>query len=335
MLGFFFKKNFYEGWDNVMFFIVPNLILDAALLLLGIPAFFVTKMPDNLALAGIIIWAVLAFFACVAIALASLSWAELSHDIVNYGVPELKDFFKFIKSSVKDAFKFGALCFVVLVITVVGAAYYFTPYFKGTTTGAETAVVESSAIQTVTDAATNLEAAAQTGTQSSFIGLLAGFVFCWIALSIFMALFWYPALRSFMHNPFGKSIKKCFILLFDNLAFSVVLGLYNVFLFLISIVMLGVAPGMAGIGLARENALYLLMKKYDYLEELDKAKEPVNSPKRRRIPWRDLLAVDIENTGTKGFKGFFMPWKELEDQGAKTVAKKQDDIEEDEKWREE
>ena len=315
MIGFFFKKNFYEGWDNVMFFIVPNLILDAALLLLGISAFFVTKMPDSMALAGILIWAFLALLACLVLAICSLAWAELAHEIVNYGVPDLKDFFKNIKSSLKDGIAYGSVCFLVLVITIIGAIYYFTPYFKGS--------------------GVNIEEGAAAGTQGSFIGLLAGFIFCWIALTIFMGLFWYPALRSFMHNPFGKSIKKCFILLFDNLAFCVVLGLYNIFLLLVSIVMLGVAPGMAGIGLARENALYLLMKKYDYIEELDKAKEPANSPKRRRIPWREILAVDIENTGTKGFKGFFMPWKELEDQGAKTVAKKKDDIEEDEKWREE
>ena len=28
MLNLFFKKNFYDGWDNVMYFFVPNLIID-------------------------------------------------------------------------------------------------------------------------------------------------------------------------------------------------------------------------------------------------------------------------------------------------------------------
>lgn len=324
MLGFFFKKNFYEGWDNVMFFIIPNLILDAVLLVLGVAAFFVTKLPESHSLLGVIIWGVLALLACVAISISSLSWATVAHDIVNYGVPEIKDFFRSLKSSLKDGILYGLLIFVLLLVTVAGAILYLGPVFKSPSS-AEAGAVGVAA-----------EAGATGQAQVPFTGLLAGFIFCWIALSIFMALFWYPSLRTFFKNPFGKSIKKCFILLFDNLPFCVALGLYNVFLFLISIVMLGVAPGMAGIGLSRENALYLLMKKYDYLEELDKAKEPATSPKRRRIPWRELLETDIENTGTKGFKGFFMPWKELEDQGAKNAPKKNSDLpEEDEKWREE
>ena len=34
MLKLFFRKNFYEGWDNLAFFLVPNLIMDAVVALL-------------------------------------------------------------------------------------------------------------------------------------------------------------------------------------------------------------------------------------------------------------------------------------------------------------
>ena len=67
---------------------------------------------------------------------------------------------------------------------------------------------------------------------------------------------------------------------------------------------------MCGIELARSNAFRLIMKKYDYIEELDKKGEPLNSKTRRRIPWKELLKDDIEANPTRGFKAFIFPWKE-------------------------
>ena len=48
----------------------------------------------------------------------------------------------------------------------------------------------------------------------------------------------------------------------------------------------------------------------DYIEELDKKGEPMNSRARRKIPWKELLKDDIEANPTRGFKAFIFPWKE-------------------------
>ena len=80
-------------------------------------------------------------------------------------------------------------------------------------------------------------------------------------------------------------------------------------LILISIIMLGIAPGMAGLVLSRCNAMRLLMKKYDYIEELDKKGEPANSQARRKIPWKELLAEEEEANPVRTFKDFWLPWK--------------------------
>ena len=88
------------------------------------------------------------------------------------------------------------------------------------------------------------------------------------------------------------------------------LGFYNLFLSAISVIMLGIAPGMCGLELARANAFRLIMKKYDYIEELDKKGEPMHSKARRKIPWKELLKDDIEANPTRGFKAFIFPWKE-------------------------
>ena len=274
MLGFFFKKNFYDGWDNVLFIFVPNLILDVFFLIWGGLFYLGTKVNGT---AGIIIWGCTVLLVITAGSILSLAWAESAAKIADYESAEIKPFFTSLKTCIKDGILYGIVLFAVLIISAAGIIFYFRPV---------------------------------SGATLPFIGLMAGSVFFWIMLTIISALFWYPSLRAIMHNPFKKSIKKCFIILFDNIGSCVVLGIYNIFLLIISIVMVGLAPGLGGIGLSRVNFLRILLKKYDYLEIAEKeaaGKKPVF---RNKIPWQELLKEDIEITGSRSIKSFFMPWKE-------------------------
>lgn len=275
MLSLFFKKNFYDGWDNVMFFFVPNLLIDALIILCtGIASLGVTVFKD--ANFFLYIWILLALVLVCGSSIFTLAWAESSKGIADYESVEFKDFFKSLKGCVKDGIKYGITLAAVITIAVVGGIYFLKPQ----------------------------------GGQVSFAGFLAGVCYIWAALIIVASLFWYPALRAYMHNPFLKTVKKCFIVFFDNLLVSIVLGFYNLFLSAVSVIMLGIAPGMCGLQLARANAFRLIMKKYDYIEELDKNGEPFNSKARRKIPWKELLKDDIEANPTRGFKAFIFPWKE-------------------------
>lgn len=274
MLGFFFKKNFYDGWDNVLFIFVPNLILDVFFLIGGELFYLGTKVNGT---AGIIIWGCTVLLVITAGSILSLAWAESAAKIADYESAEIKPFFTSLKTCIKDGILYGIVLFAVLLVSAAGIIFYFRPV---------------------------------SGATLPFIGLMAGSVFFWIMLTIISALFWYPSLRAIMHNPFKKSIKKCFIILFDNIGSCVVLGIYNFFLLIISIVMVGLAPGLGGIGLSRVNFLRILLKKYDYLEIAEKeaaGKKPVF---RNKIPWQELLKEDIEITGSRSIKSFFMPWKE-------------------------
>ena len=274
MLGFFFKKNFYDGWDNVLFIFVPNLILDVFFLIGGGLFYLGTKVNGT---AGIIIWGCTVLLVITAGSILSLAWAESAAKIADYESAEIKPFFTSLKTCIKDGILYGIVLFAVLIISAAGIIFYFRPV---------------------------------SGATLPFIGLMAGSVFFWIMLTIISALFWYPSLRAIMHNPFKKSIKKCFIILFDNIGSCVVLGIYNFFLLIISIIMVGLAPGLGGIGLSRVNFLRIILKKYDYLEIAEKeaaGKKPVF---RNKIPWQELLKEDIEITGSRSIKSFFMPWKE-------------------------
>ena len=265
MLNFFFRKNFYDGWDNLVSFLVPNFIVD------GIVFTVVAIMfAGREHLAVWIVCAALLFCLC---SIAVLAWSESAVKIAEGFPASLTDFFSAIPSCIVDGLKYAAALFVLTAATGFGGAYYFRK-------------------------------------DATIIGLMAGFAFCWVALSIFSALLWYPALRALMHNPVGKSVRKGFIILTDNVLQSLTVALYNLFLILVSVVMLGVAPGMAGLALSRVNALRLILKKYDYLSGLDKAGIPVNSPERRKIPWNAILKNDIENVPPRPFRAFIFPWKE-------------------------
>ena len=274
MLGLFFRKNFYDGWDNVMFLFVPNLILDFLVIIttaLCIPGL---KFQDSNFY--LYIWIALGAICVTGFSILSLAWAESAEKIADYGSFEFKEFFRAIKGCIKDGILFALT--LILVGTVCGVLVLNLLFPRG-----ETSV--------------------------TFVGLLAGAVDLWLALIILMALSWYPSLRAKMHNPFVKSIKKCLIIFMDNLVVSVTVSIYTTVLAVISVIMLGIAPGMAGIELARANALRLLLKKYDYIEELDKQNEPAASPARKRIPWNELLKDENEANPPRGFKEFWMPWK--------------------------
>lgn len=273
MLNLFFRKNFYDGWDNVMFFFVPNLILDFAVIIftaLCIPG--VTVFKD--AQWYLFVWIALAFILTAVISTVALAWAENSKKIADYETYEVREFFKILPSCISDGIKFGSSIFVILIILALSIKFFFFPDGEN---------------QTVTLA-----------------GLTAGAVYCWVSLSAIMILSWYPALRAEQHKSYFVSIKKCAIIFLDNLPVSIIISIYDLFQCLVSIIMLGVAPGVAGLTLSRANALRLLLKKYDYIDELQKNGTRASSYK---IPWEEILKDDLEANPVRGFKEFWMPWK--------------------------
>lgn len=274
MYNIFFRKNFYDGWDNVMYFFIPNLIIDALVIICtGIASLGVTVFKDQ----GffLYIWIFLGLLLITGSSTVTLAWAETAKELADYGTISFKEFFNNIKLCIKDGIKFGLTLFIIAVASFTGAMYFLKP---------------------------------QDGNVS-FAGLLSGILYIWCAVTILMALSWYPSLRAQMHNSFAKSIKKCFIIFFDNTLFSLILVIYNLFLSVISVIMLGLAPGMCGLELARANAIRLILKKYDYLDELDKKGVPLNS-KERKISWKELLREDYEANPVRSFNAFIFPWKE-------------------------
>ena len=186
-------------------------------------------------------------------------------------------------------------------------------------------------------------------TQST-IGLVALGLLGWAAVFWLLSLQAFFPLTARMGDPFGKTLRKCFTLLFDNTGFTVGLFIalnvsapYLLGLFLL--LFLGaptrllafgspmlLLPGPASAVLLLTVAFKLRMYKYDFLEERQQASadqiradqtsadqegtdegqvEQAGGKRRRvRIPWDALLAEDREQVGVRTLRGMIFPWKE-------------------------
>jgi len=261
MYLFFIKKNFYDGWDNMLSLIVINLvIMTVSLGLLSL--IYALQQSVPLVIALIILFGIV-------ISILTLASGEVASSAANFGSAHIADFFRAIPSCIADGIRFG------LILSVVGtAAYVCIPFYF-----------------------------AQKTLPTMFIGSM----FVWLVVFTLLSLQWFVAIRSLMHNDFKKCLKKCFIVFFDNIWFSLFTVVYNFFLLALSVFLFGLLPSVAGITLAQVNALRLRLYKYDYYEAHPELKTP---KEKRYIPWDELLQNDKETLGPRSFKSLIFPWKE-------------------------
>ena len=87
-----------------------------------------------------------------------------------------------------------------------------------------------------------------------------------------------------------------------DIGFSLFFFLYDLICFVLSIVTIGLVPGMSGLQLLAQDGMKLIMMKYDWLEE-----NPDGD--RKHIPWEDILYDEKEKVGPRSFKNMIFPWK--------------------------
>ena len=135
------------------------------------------------------------------------------------------------------------------------------------------------------------------------IGAVISVILIWLVIFSVMALPYYFALSSYLpgDRPL-KTLKKCFIIMGDNMGFSIFFLLYNIVCVALTLFTVGLIPGAAGMNLASHDAVRLLMMKYDYLEENPDAD-------RKHLPWTDILFDEEEKVGPRSFKNMIFPWK--------------------------
>lgn len=261
MFGFFIKKTFFDGWDNLLSLVVVNIVtLLTSLLLCGLIAVFY-QFP--------LIWVPLLLLLCMILGVYSAAFGQVAADIANFKGVHIADFFKALSANFKDGAFFGLLCGLLGLVSLTAMRFY---------------------LQQI----------------NSILGfLLAAFLF-WIDIVLILSLQWFIAIRSLMKNDFKKSLKKCFLIFFDNTGFSILMGIYSFILIILSVFCVGFVPSLSGLVLAQVNALRLRLYKYDYLEQHP---ELENTAQRKKIPWEELIYDDRETLGPHKLKQIFFPWK--------------------------
>ncbi len=118
MCGFFIKKNFCDGWDNMFQILIPNLVILAVgsvlILLLGT----LVSVHQFVSLLLIPV-ALMIFFIPV------FAFGDNAVKITDFGAASFSDYFRQFKGSIKDAVFFGFIVGVLIIALVTGIPYYF------------------------------------------------------------------------------------------------------------------------------------------------------------------------------------------------------------------
>ena len=191
--------------------------------------------------------------------------SRMCAEIADYRQPGFLDFFRFFKESLPSSLLF-ALTVGVYGLVVVNAFRFY-------------------------------------GGMQSIVGPLAVALLFWVTVAAALAAQFFFPIQSRLDRKFRKITRKSFLVFFDNPGFSIGLFICALIVFVGSLFIALLLPGLATIVLWWNVAFKLRLLKYDWLEQ-----NPGEN--RRRVPWDALLVEDRERVGKRTLKGMIFPWKE-------------------------
>lgn len=264
------KKTFCDGWDNLLTLVVWNLVI-IAVAIGGWFALACSVPPENATFIHNIPTMVV-LIVCLAVLMIFIFAAnKCTAKLADFRSVKIIDFFKAIPSVALEGLGFGAFLGFFIVLISSAFPFYWNMWRNG-----------------------------------SFVGLLLCAVIFWTTAITILALQWFMPLKAQMGDKFFKTLKKCYIIYFDNANFSFFMFIYLIVQIIFSAVaLLFTIHGVAGITLAYNNALRLRLYKYDWLEE----NPNLSVKEQRKVPWAELIAKDKEILGPRDFKSFIYPWK--------------------------
>jgi len=268
MFGFFLKKSFCDFWDNLLYCFFCNTIL-----LVGIAAVLMgmASLANAPALPPSLQMITSLGLAAIGAFVVLLFYASLNRhakEIAFYKAPSLKETFQGIGKSWKEALVLLAMILIMALLCLVGIPFYL-----------------------------------QMG---SLFGLFLASMLFWAVFITVMAMQWFLPLRAQLDDPIMKSVRKCYLLFFDNPGFTFAMFLYSLVLTALSVFLVGLLPSFMGLLVEWNVALKLRMYKYDWIEQHPEV--PVKEVKHQ-INWYDLLEYDRDTIGPRTLKNIFFPWK--------------------------
>lgn len=261
MIGFFIKKAFFDGWDNLLHIVVLNVLI----LAVAFGGFFIAGVT-----AGIVPLSLALLLVTVMVeGVILLAISSMMAKIADYQSFSFRDFITEMGKVWKHGALFGAMLAGIVFIFSVTLPYYFR--------------------------------------LGNIIGLALAMLLFWVGIILVLSLQWFMPIRSQLEDNFFKCLKKSFIIFFDNSLFSVFMFLYSTVLFVLSLFLVLLVPGLTGILLAHNEAFRLRLYKYDWLEK-NPDMDPIKA--RKAVPWDELLLEDEDTVGHRSFKSFIFPWRD-------------------------
>lgn len=117
MIGFFIKKNFFDGWDNLLSLVFPNLLIFAFV----VGGYFLADVALNLSLLVSIL--VLGIFWC-GTSIAIFAYGSCAAEIANFKSVTFKDWFKNFPSVWKDGLIFGLITGILATLGAITIPFY-------------------------------------------------------------------------------------------------------------------------------------------------------------------------------------------------------------------
>ena len=274
MFGLFFKKCFFGVWDNLFFVIISNFIM-----LLGFAAAFAIALSQVFLPSFGVFYAVHILLELAGAAVAGIvlfSYATCAKKIASFETPRYGEFFRGFISHAKTGALFGFLAGLVVEILRVAVPFYVKLWRDN------------------------------RGSMLEIVSLIVLVIIFWVVVTAVLSIQYFYAVYSLMGNNFKKCLRKCLILFFDNMGFSVKMFFLNLFNVAVSVPLMLVLPGIAAVMQTQVCALKVLLYKYDWIEV-----NPDLSPKERKmVPWSQLLQKERKLIGIRSIKSFFFPWKD-------------------------
>lgn len=113
---------------------------------------------------------------------------------------------------------------------------------------------------------------------------------------------WFVPLGFQLETRLGLMWKKAWLLTFDNPGSSLASAAAGLGVLLLSVLGLGLMPGLAGLALWQQTALKLRLYKYDWLKTQPEGRAGA-------VPWNTLLQAERDRLGKRTFLGMIFPWK--------------------------
>ena len=274
MVLFLIKKTFFDFWDNLLTIIMLNLgffliLIGEGYLFLAFSATGVTFFTGSPNILLLLFYYFFFVISGIVFFIYVGIVAKILKSIADFEKPKLLDFLLYLKETYTASSIFG----------IIFVSYFFCYYIAGKFYLRSTFIV------------------------GGFnIGIIIFVLLFFITILILMASQYFFPLQSYIDLYVKKNIRKMFLLVYDNIGFTSILLILNIIINILSVLTFFIFFGLSVNILLCMVAFKLRLYKYDFYEEYP-------DPKKRRVPWKELLTEDRAKLGKRTLKTMIFPWK--------------------------